>query len=81
MDFAKAVYTDNDLNALKQIAKTVIESGSAVQAAGYEDFAKSLENVKVADEIKAVAQIYISKTFNDSICTEPCNNRSSCTYS
>ena len=60
MDFAKAVYTDNDLNALKQIAKTVIESGSAVQAAGYEDFAKSLENVKVADEIKAVAQAYIS---------------------
>ncbi len=60
MDFAKAIYTDNDLDALKQIAKAVTASGSAVEAKGYEEFAESLANITVTDKIKAVAESYMN---------------------
>ncbi len=60
MDFAKSIYTDNDLSALKQIAKNIIDSGSAIETAGYEEFAKSLAGIKVTDEIKAVAESYMN---------------------
>lgn len=58
MDYAKTIYTDNDLNALKQIAKVIIDSGNAVQASGYEAFADSIKDIKVADEIRVAAEAY-----------------------
>ncbi|MEG0924178.1 MAG: FAD-dependent oxidoreductase [Anaerovoracaceae bacterium] len=54
----KVIYTDNDLTALKGIAKVLVDMGKTSKAAGFEDFAKSVASIKVTDEIKEVAEMY-----------------------
>ena len=54
----KIVETDNSLDFLKKIAKALIEMGKTSDAEGFEDFKKSLDDVKVCEESKAVATMY-----------------------
>ena len=49
----------NDLGLLKEIAKAIVDSGKAKKAAGYDELAASLADVKVSDEAKAVADAYM----------------------
>ena len=51
---------ENSLGFLKEIAKAIIDSGKAKKAAGYDEFAASLDNVKVSDEAKAIADQYLA---------------------
>lgn len=50
---------ENDLGLLKEIAKAIVDSGKARKAAGYDEFAASLADVKVSDEAKAIADAYM----------------------
>ncbi|MCI7145903.1 MAG: FAD-dependent oxidoreductase [Clostridiales bacterium] len=56
---SKAVYRD-DLGFLKEIAKAVLDSGKAVKAEGYDEFAASLADVKVSEEAAEIAQAYMN---------------------
>lgn len=51
---------ENSLGFLKEIAKAIIDSGKAKKVSGYDEFAASLDNVKVNDEAKAIADQYLA---------------------
>ncbi len=51
---------ENSLGFLKEIAKAIIDSGKAKKVSGYDEFAASLDNVKVSDEAKAIADQYLA---------------------
>lgn len=51
---------ENNLSSLKELAKAVVDAGKGKDLEGYDEFTKSLEGVKVSDEIKAVADEYIN---------------------
>lgn len=55
---AEVVYTNNDIAAVKEIAKALIDMGKASDLEGFDQFKASLEDVVVSDEIKAVAEAY-----------------------
>ncbi len=63
-DFAhKVIYSDNNLNSLKELAKVVAESGKGQankNLAGFDSFVAGLKNVNVSSEIKEVADIYLA---------------------
>jgi formate dehydrogenase major subunit len=56
--FAEEYYTKNKNTFLKGIAKALIDMGKTSSIEGFDDFAKSLEKVKITDEMKAVAESY-----------------------
>ena len=51
---------ENSLGFLKEIAKAIVDSGKAKKAAGFEEFAASLKEVKVSEEAKAIADQYLA---------------------
>jgi formate dehydrogenase major subunit len=57
MTWAEKHYVADSLDFMKQIAKSVIDSG-AKDVDGLEEFTKSLAGVKVSDEAKAIAELY-----------------------
>ena len=58
-DFAyKIVYTDNSLDALKQVAKRLLDIGKNSKALGFDTFVKALEHLDVCSEINEIADIY-----------------------
>lgn len=54
----KIVYTDNSLDALKQIAKGLLDMGKNSKALGYDTFVKGLEYLDVCSEISEIAKVY-----------------------
>lgn len=59
MGFAtKVVFTKNNLDALKEIGKALIDLGKTSGIDGFDEFAKSLEKVKVSDEMAEIASLY-----------------------
>nr|WP_027398155.1 molybdopterin-dependent oxidoreductase [Anaerovorax odorimutans] len=57
-DFAeKVIYTNNDNNFLKQIAKVLCEMKS-IDKDGFEAFSDTVKNVTVSNEAKEIAEIY-----------------------
>ena len=54
----KTVYTANDLSYLKGIAKALTDMGKGTGVDGYEEFAKSVADAQVTDEINEIAQLY-----------------------
>ncbi|MDY4060134.1 MAG: FAD-dependent oxidoreductase [Anaerovoracaceae bacterium] len=60
-DFAdEIIEIEDDLTALKGIAKSLVDSGKTVDIDGFEEFKSSLENVEVSGTIAKVAQDYAS---------------------
>ena len=58
-DFAtKVVYVENDVKAVKEMAKALIEIGKVSSVDNFEEFKASLDGVCVSDEIKEVAGAY-----------------------
>lgn len=58
-DFAtKVVYVENDLNAVKEMAKALIEMGKVSSIDNFDEFKASLDTVFVSDEIKEIANAY-----------------------
>lgn len=58
-DFAtKVVYVENDLNAVKEMAKALIEMGKVSSIDNFDEFKASLDAVFVSDEIKEIANAY-----------------------
>ena len=58
-DFAeKVIYTGNNLDALKEIAKYLVDEKDNLSLTNLLELKKSLENVFVSDEIKEVASAY-----------------------
>ena len=53
----KAVYTENNLDFLKQIAKALITEESG-KLEGYRKFAASLKGVKVSEDAEEIAALY-----------------------
>ncbi len=54
----KTVYTANNLNFLKQIAKAMEDAGVKPQPEGYEAFAASLAEISVSEDAAAIAAMY-----------------------
>lgn len=72
---AKEIYTANDLGFIREIAKAVADSGKGTAKAGFEAFAESLKDVKVGEEVQAVADMYLNAkkamiVFNQNLITE-----------
>lgn len=60
-DFAsKVVYVENDLSAVKEMAKALIEIGKVSSIDNFEEFKASIDNVSVRDEINEIANAYAS---------------------
>ena len=58
-DFAtKVVYVENDVKAVKEMAKALIEIGKVSSLDNFEEFKASLDGVCVSDEIKEIAGAY-----------------------
>ncbi len=58
-DFAsKVVYVENDIVAIKEIAKTLIEMGMTSDEENFEEFKYSLRRVSPSDKIKEIARAY-----------------------
>ena len=58
-DFAtKVVYVENDVKAVKEMTKALIEIGKVSSLDNFEEFKASLEGVCVSDEIKEIAGAY-----------------------
>ena len=58
-DFAtKVVYVENDLNAVKEMAKALIDMGKVSSIDNFDEFKASLDTVFVSDEIKEIANAY-----------------------
>lgn len=55
---AELVYTNNDLDALKELAKALLDQGASGKGEGLEDFKASLKDVKVSDKMAKVAEVY-----------------------
>lgn len=59
MDFAhKVLYTENDLSALKELAKALLDLGKSSEIEGFDAFAASLKSVRVRPEIAEIAGLY-----------------------
>ena len=56
--FAKQYYTANDNSFLKGVAKALIDMGKTSKLPGFDEFAKSVSQAKVTDEVKSVAEAY-----------------------
>ena len=54
----KVVYTKNTNKFLKEIAKSIMDSGNFFKAKGYKEFAKDLEKVKVSKKATEIADLY-----------------------
>ncbi len=54
----KAVYTDNDLDFLKQVAMVLASDSKTTDIEGYEGFVESISDVTVTDEAAEIAEIY-----------------------
>ena len=72
---SKAVYTDNDLGFVREIAKAVADSGKGSDIAGYKEFAAELKDVTVSEEAAEIADMYMSAkkamiVFTQNIVTE-----------
>ncbi len=58
-DFAeKVIDTDNSTSFLKGMAKALIDMGKTSDIEGFDEFAKSVADAQVCDEIKAAAEAY-----------------------
>jgi formate dehydrogenase major subunit len=55
----ECVYTANNMKFLKEIAKGVVESGAAKELAGFEEFADSLDDVKVSAKASDIVSAYV----------------------
>lgn len=76
---SKTVYTENNLDFLKQIAKAMLEAdhSHAESAEGYEDFAASLAKVAVSEEAAQIASLYQNAkkamiVFQQNVISESC---------
>ena len=58
--FSEKIYTENNLDFLKSVAKAIIDSGKGESLRGYEEFAESISDAEVSDEAKRVAEMYMS---------------------
>jgi len=56
--FAKTIYTKNDISVLKELAKALLDSGKTSDAEDFDQFARSLDKVKVSDQMAEVAAVY-----------------------
>lgn len=56
----KIVSTDNSTAFLKGVAKELVEMGKSSSVEGFDEFVKSVKDVNVCEEIKAVAELYAS---------------------
>ena len=56
---AKEVYTANDLSFIKALAKAVADSGKGGNIAGFDEFAASVADADVTDEVKEIADMYL----------------------
>ena len=56
----KIVYTENDLNFLKSIAKALIDGGKESSEDGFDAFKDSLKDVVVSEDAKEIAALYAS---------------------
>lgn len=54
----KHIYTENNLDMLKGMAKALLDMGKTSNIEGFGAFADSLKNVNVSEEAKAVAELY-----------------------
>lgn len=54
----KIVYTENDLNFLKSIAKALIDGGKESSEDGFDAFKDSLKDVVVSEDAKEIAALY-----------------------
>lgn len=54
------IKTKNDISALKELAKALIDSGKVSQDSGFDDFSKSLEGVKVSKTMADIASQYLT---------------------
>lgn len=54
----KVVYVNNDLNFLKEIAKSLLDMGKTTNAEGFNDFASSLSGVTVSKDANEIAALY-----------------------
>lgn len=60
-DFAtKVVYVENDLKALQEMAKALIDMGKVCKVNNFEEFKSSLDTISVSDEIKEISSAYAS---------------------
>jgi len=57
-EFARQYYTKNDNAFLKGVAKALLDMGKTSNAKGFDEFAKSVANAVVTEEIKSVAEMY-----------------------
>lgn len=60
MDYlTKEVYTANDLGFIKAMAKALLDSGKGSNIAGFDEFAASVADAEVTDEVKEIADMYL----------------------
>ncbi|QAT43031.1 FAD-dependent oxidoreductase [Aminipila luticellarii] len=58
-DFAeKVLYTENNTDILKEIAKALLDMGKNSKLDGFDAFAADLKNVKVSEEAASIAALY-----------------------
>nr|WP_315022259.1 FAD-dependent oxidoreductase [uncultured Aminipila sp.] len=58
-DFAeKIIYTENNTNILKGIAKALLDMGKTSKIEGFDSFAADLKNIQVSEEAAQVAELY-----------------------
>ncbi len=54
----KSVYTENNLDFLKEVAKALVQAGCGADIEGFEGFAASVEPVTVSKEAEEIAALY-----------------------
>ncbi len=59
-DFATVYEVENNLDVLKAMAKTIIDSGIKSDIEGYSDMSKYVNDTKVSDDIKEVTAKYLN---------------------
>lgn len=55
----KIIYTKNDLNLLKGIAKVIVDAKKESEIEGFEAFAKSVSKANVTEEAEEIANLYM----------------------
>ena len=60
LPYAKVIYTGNDLNDVKAFAKACVDIKGDIDIDGATEFIKSLDKVKVTDEIAELADAYVN---------------------
>lgn len=58
MDFGEQIQVKNDLSALQELAKALLDAGCTSDFPGFEAFADSLQGVKVSPDMARVAALY-----------------------